>query len=160
MKHYITWIKEPHQKEGNLRIGKTKTQTVMAVMCVFFSSNSQIQPASPASPPSTAPPAKAGRHTHTHTNTHRPPPLAKHKKLLTYAAPIPGHKARHTAARLIYKHALLLHKVFNDEDRTARWLSLHFQQNFNRRLSKFQIHSNHKFRVSKNLVANRLTIIN
>ena len=59
-----------------------------------------------------------------------------------------------------YKLALQLHKLYNNENMSNDWLSLFFNQNFNGRNSKanFRDTSNHK--IGKNLIANRLSILN
>ena len=59
-----------------------------------------------------------------------------------------------------YKLALQLHKLYNSENMNDDWLSLFFNQNFNGRNSKanFRDTSNHK--IGKNLIANRLSILN
>ena len=75
---------------------------------------------------------------HLHTISQRPTPL-KLKK---------------------YSHALLLHKVTNDQNQTKDWLDLNFNQNFNERCEKANFIDTSKNKVGKNLISNRLTIIN
>ena len=59
-----------------------------------------------------------------------------------------------------YKHALLLHKIYNDIDQGADWLALNFNQNFNERNQKFITIDSSKFKIGKNLASNRLRSIN
>ena len=61
---------------------------------------------------------------------------------------------------MLYKHALLLYKVYNDGNQIQNWISLNFQQTFNRRSTTFRAFSNHNYTVGKNLAVNRLTILN
>ena len=61
---------------------------------------------------------------------------------------------------LKYKHALLLHKVYNDMEMGADWLRLNFNQNFNRRVAKFISTDESRYRIGKNQLSNRLTILN
>ena len=75
---------------------------------------------------------------HLHTISQRPTPL-KLKK---------------------YSHAILLHKVTNDQNQTKDWLDLNFNQNFNERCEKANFIDTSKNKVGKNLISNRLTIIN
>ena len=61
---------------------------------------------------------------------------------------------------MIYKHALLLHKIYNDENSSQEWLSLFFNQTFNNRAMAANFIDNSKFKVGKNLIENRLTLLN
>lgn len=61
---------------------------------------------------------------------------------------------------LLYKHALLLHKTYNDTKMSQEWLSLNFQQNFNNRNEMVNIFDTSKFKIGKNLLVNRLKVIN
>ena len=55
-----------------------------------------------------------------------------------------------------YKHALLLHKIYNDIDQGADWLALNFNQNFNSRISKFITTDTNNFKTGNNVAFNRL----
>ena len=59
-----------------------------------------------------------------------------------------------------YKLALQLHNLYNQENMSDDWLDLFFNQNFNARNNKanFGDTSNHK--IGKNLLTNRLPILN
>ena len=59
-----------------------------------------------------------------------------------------------------YKHALLLHKIYNDIDQGADWLALNFNQNFNNRNPTFLTTDTSKFKIGKNIASNRLKLIN
>ena len=61
---------------------------------------------------------------------------------------------------MIYKHALLLHKIYNDENSSQEWLSLFFNKTFNNRAMAANFIDNSKFKVGKNLIENRLTLLN
>ena len=61
---------------------------------------------------------------------------------------------------LLYKHALLLYKIYNNETFTMCWIEMNFQQNFNARLKKFIVHTVFNYKVGKNLPINRLVILN
>ena len=50
-----------------------------------------------------------------------------------------------------YKHALLLHKTYNDIDQGADWLALNFNQNFNNRNPRFLTDTS-KFKIVLKLV--------
>ena len=58
---------------------------------------------------------------------------------------------------MIYKHALILHKVYNDEHMSHEWQSLFFNQSFNNRLPYTNCVENSNFKIGKNLIENRLT---
>ena len=61
---------------------------------------------------------------------------------------------------LLYKHALLLHKTYNDTKMSPEWLGLNFQQNFNNRNEMVNIIDTSKYKIGKNLLVNRLRILN
>ena len=60
----------------------------------------------------------------------------------------------------LYKHALLLHEVYNDINQGADWLALNFNQNFNNRNPTFLTTDTSKFKIGKNIASNRLKLIN
>ena len=59
-----------------------------------------------------------------------------------------------------YKHALLLHKIYNDKDQGRDWLALNFNQNFNNRNPKFITTDTSNFKIGKNIASNRLRTLN
>ena len=52
---------------------------------------------------------------------------------------------------LLYTHALLLYKIYNDETSTMSWVEMNFPQNFNARLMKFIVHTAYNYKVGNNL---------
>ena len=54
---------------------------------------------------------------------------------------------------LLYKHALLLYKIYNDETFNVGWIEMNFQQNFNARLKKFIVHTVYNYKVGKKLTS-------
>ena len=59
-----------------------------------------------------------------------------------------------------YKHALLLHKTYNDSDQGKDWLALNFNQNFNARNPKFISADTSNYKIGRNITSNRLRTIN
>ena len=59
-----------------------------------------------------------------------------------------------------FKHALILHKVYNTEVPNQNWLNLFFNQNFNNRNPKANFIDTSRFKQGKNLLSNRFTCIN
>ena len=61
---------------------------------------------------------------------------------------------------LIFKHAVLLHKLFNTQTPSLEWSDLHFKQTFGRRQNLFNLIKSQKFKVGDNILSNRLSILN
>ena len=61
---------------------------------------------------------------------------------------------------MMYKHAILLHKLYNTQQPTADWIDLNFDQVFNSRSKNFKIIKNNNFLVGNNLISSRLAILN
>ena len=61
---------------------------------------------------------------------------------------------------MLYKHSLLLYKIWNDAIYSKDWLALNFQQNFNLRCNKVKLYETSNYKVGKNLSPNRLKVIN
>lgn len=59
-----------------------------------------------------------------------------------------------------YKHALLLFKTYNTTKMSKDWLALNFQQNFNNRNTTINLVDTSQFKIGKNLIPNRLLIVN
>jgi hypothetical protein len=73
------------------------------------------------------------------------------------------HKSckRATPTQMIkYKHAILIHKLYNQEQPRADWIDLNFNQTFTSRQTKFKTIKNNNFKVGNNLLSNRLTVVN
>ena len=52
---------------------------------------------------------------------------------------------------LLYKHSLLLHKIWNDPIYSMDWLDLNFRQNFNESRTKVMIFDTSRRKIGKNL---------
>ena len=52
---------------------------------------------------------------------------------------------------MIYKHALLLFKIWKERIYSKDWLALKFQQNFNERTNLVMIFETSKLKIGKNL---------
>ena len=59
-----------------------------------------------------------------------------------------------------YKHALQLHKIYNDTGMGEDWIQLNFNQNFSGRLTKFITTDTSRYKIGKNRMSNRLRVIN
>ena len=59
-----------------------------------------------------------------------------------------------------YKHAIQLHKVYNNSNPSFDWLSLFFNQNFNNRATTVKFFDTSTYKIGKNLLANRFKILN
>ena len=59
-----------------------------------------------------------------------------------------------------YKHALLLHKTYNDENMVLNWQNLFFNQYFNDRDPLVKFFNNSKYKVGNNILSNRFTTLN
>ena len=59
-----------------------------------------------------------------------------------------------------YKLSIQLYKIYNGNDMDNEWLDMNTQQNFNSRLKLFQINDFSKTRVGRNIIANRMTVLN
>ena len=53
---------------------------------------------------------------------------------------------------LLYKHSLLLYKIWNDSLYSKEWLALNFQQNFNERNPTVNIFATNKIKVGSKLI--------
>ena len=65
-----------------------------------------------------------------------------------------------TPKMMIYKHSLLLFKIWNESIYSKDWLALNFQQNVNERTNFVMIFETINLKIGKNLVTNRLKIMN
>ena len=61
---------------------------------------------------------------------------------------------------MLYKHLLLLYKIWNDKIYYNDWIALNFQQNFNERNSTVKIFETSNLKIGKNITVNRLMVIN
>ena len=60
----------------------------------------------------------------------------------------------------IYKHAILLFRLYNSIDTTSDWVRLNFQQTLTSRQTNFVIFQNNNYKIGNNLICNRLSILN
>ena len=60
----------------------------------------------------------------------------------------------------MYKHALLLYKLLNNEIPLNDWIDLNFQQTFNNRSITYKFVKTNSYKVGNNLLCNRFPIIN
>ena len=70
------------------------------------------------------------------------------------------HKRALPSQFCIYRHCLLLHKVFNDSIPKVDWLDLNFQMVNTSRQTSFEIQNHSFYKVGNNILSNRLTCIN
>ena len=61
---------------------------------------------------------------------------------------------------LLYKHAILLFKLYNTLNSTSDWVKLNFQQTLTSRQVNFKISQTNKYKIGLNLIGNRLTVLN
>ena len=59
-----------------------------------------------------------------------------------------------------YKHSLLLHKLYNSTRHNEDWMDMNLNQSFSTRCTKFKIFDVSNVRVGKNILSNRLALIN
>ena len=60
----------------------------------------------------------------------------------------------------LYKHGLLLHKLYNSTEQGDEWMDINFNQSFNNRCTKFRVFDVSSLKVGKNILSNRLALIN
>ena len=61
---------------------------------------------------------------------------------------------------MLYKHSLLLFKVFNQKQESDDWMDLNWNQSFNNRSTRVKLFDISNVRVGRNILSNRLTVIN
>ena len=64
------------------------------------------------------------------------------------------------AYKMMYKHAMELYNLYNSDEMSLDWVDLNMQQNFNGRVENVQIIDISRMRVGKNVLTNRLSVIN
>ena len=60
----------------------------------------------------------------------------------------------------LYKHALLLHKTYNEESMSLDWTDLFFNQHFSNKTTQVKFYNTSKFKVGNNILSNRFVILN
>ena len=61
---------------------------------------------------------------------------------------------------IIYKHAILAHKLYNQSGPRSDWIDLNFDQILTSRQKTFQITRTNKYKVGNNLLSSRLSVVN
>ena len=61
---------------------------------------------------------------------------------------------------ITYKHAILLHKLYNNQQPQADWIDINVYQIFNPRRKHFKIMKNNTYLIGNNLLATRLSVLN
>ena len=59
-----------------------------------------------------------------------------------------------------YRLAIQLYKIYNNDYYDDDWQDMNAQQNFNARMEMFQINDVSRLKVGKNILCNRLTVLN
>ena len=70
------------------------------------------------------------------------------------------HKRALPSKFCLYRHCLLLHKVFNDSIPKRDWIDLNFQMINTSRQTSFETQNHSVYKVGNNILSNRLTCIN
>ena len=71
------------------------------------------------------------------------------------------HMKRATPEDLLsFKHAILLHKLFNDQSPTIEWVDLNFNQTFTSRQTKFNSIKTNNYEIDNSILSNRLSVLN
>ena len=73
------------------------------------------------------------------------------------------HEINHRATPnriMIYKHALLLHKLYTGGQPLTEWVHLNFQHQFSMRQGLFIVAKTNNYKIGNNLLVNRLSILN
>ena len=60
----------------------------------------------------------------------------------------------------VYRHAILLHKVYNDHSMSNNWLDLFFNQQFNNRQKTVKFFNTNHYKIGNNILSIRFTILN
>ena len=61
---------------------------------------------------------------------------------------------------MVFKHAVLLHKLFNNQNPPLEWVDLHFKQTFNSRQTFFNVIKSSNYKIGSNILSNRFSILN
>ena len=61
---------------------------------------------------------------------------------------------------MTYRHAILLHKVYNDETTNQNRLDLFFNQQFNNRWETVKFIDTKNYKIGNNILSNRFIILN
>ena len=66
----------------------------------------------------------------------------------------------HSNSNDVLQTFLQLHKLYNGDEPSGDWLDLNYQQNFNARQNNFQVVDTAKLKVGRNILCNRLKLLN
>ena len=69
-------------------------------------------------------------------------------------------KTAHPEQNILYKHSILLHKLYNTQCPEADWIELNYNQTLTSRETTFRIIKSNNFLVGNNLLSSCLTILN
>ena len=58
-----------------------------------------------------------------------------------------------------FKHAVLLHKLYNNQSPNLDWVDLNFKQTFSTRLTNFNIIKSNNYKIGSNILSNRLYVL-
>ena len=61
---------------------------------------------------------------------------------------------------LLFKHAILLHKLFNTRTPSIEWVDLTFKQTYSQRQTKFYLIKSNNYKIGNNILTNRMAILN
>ena len=59
-----------------------------------------------------------------------------------------------------YKHALLLHKIYNENSMSIDWINIFFNQQFNSRSSTVKFFNTSSYKIGNNVLGNRFVHLN
>ena len=86
--------------------------------------------------------------------------LSNYDRNISYQS-LHSHMKRANPTQLqLYKHSLLLHKAYNDDNNSPEWLDLFSNQTFNDRNTKVNFIDLSVFKIGKNILSNRFSILN
>ena len=61
---------------------------------------------------------------------------------------------------MIYKHAIILHRLVSNEIPSIEWVALHFNLILSSRMVNFKVIQNFNYKIGQNILTNRLSIVN
>ena len=61
---------------------------------------------------------------------------------------------------MLYKHAIMLHKLYDENYPETEWLALNFQQTTCQRQTKFYVLKSNNYKIGNNILTNRLSTLN
>ena len=59
-----------------------------------------------------------------------------------------------------YRLAIQLYKIYNGMEMNEDWIDMNYQQNFNARNRMFQINDYSRLKIARNVICNRLNVLN